>query len=546
MKKHTRTLAGFSLFFLAASLNVSFAQDPIKFENLFDGKTLDGWQQIQGTAKYEVIDGMIVGTTVKGSPNSFLVTKKLYGDFVLELDFKVDEGLNSGIQFRSTTDKNYKDGIVHGYQVEIDPAQKELYSKDPKNYKDNGEVVAPGTEPRSWTGGIYDEKRRGWLNDLTHNEAARKAFKPGEWNHFRIEATGYRMYTWINGVLASALFDDMTPSGFIGLQVHATNAPKPMKVYWKNIVIQDLANNSAALDKTNQDLTKKQTNSAVKTSLNAFSFAKKLNSNEMSLTDLIDYAATHGFDAVDLTGYYFPDYPAIPSDEYINNLKRHAFKMGIDISGTGVRNNFADPDPAKRAADVKHVKEWIDVAVKLGAPVVRVFAGPIPAGYENKWDEICTYMAASLKECADYGKLKGVLVGVQNHGDFLKTADETIKLIKMVNSDWLGAIVDVGYFITPDPYLDIEKIMPYAVNYQVKESPFGVLSRVRTDMPRLLRIISNSGYRGYLPIETLGDKVLKGQPKPAFPFRPYDADQMVPALLKELKTAIANEYKASK
>lgn len=542
MKNHIRTL---TLLFLASSMNISFAQDPIKLENLFDGKTLDGWQQVQGTAKYEVKDGMIVGTTVTDSPNSFLVTKKLYSDFILEVDFKVDEGLNSGIQFRSTTDKNYKDGVVHGYQVEIDPAQKELYTKDPKNYKDSGEVIPPGTEPRCWTGGIYDEKRRGWLNDLTHNEAARKAFKPGEWNHFRIEATGYRMYTWINGVLASALFDDMTSSGFIGLQVHATKETKPMKVYWKNIVIQNLENNSALLDKPNQDLTKKPTNSAVKTSLNAFSFAKKLNSNEMSLIDLIDYAATHGFDAVDLTGYYFPDYPAVPSDEYINNLKRHAFKMGIDISGTGVRNNFANPDPVKRAADVKHVKEWIDVAVKLGAPVVRVFAGPIPVGYENKWEEICNYMAASLKECADYGKLKGVLVGVQNHGDFLKTSDETIKLIKKVDSDWLGAIVDVGYFITPDPYLEIEKIMPYAVNYQVKESPFGVLSRVRTDMPRLLRIISNSGYRGYLPIETLGDKVLKGQPKPAFPFRPYDADKMVPALLKELKAAIANEYKES-
>lgn len=542
MKNHTRTLM---LLFLASSMNISFAQDPIKLENLFDGKTLDGWQQVQGTAKYEVKDGMIVGTTVTDSPNSFLVTKKLYSDFILEVDFKVDEGLNSGIQFRSTTDKNYQNGVVHGYQVEIDPAQKEMYVKDPKNHKDSGEVVPSGTEPRCWTGGIYDEKRRGWLNDLTHNEAARKAFKPGEWNHFRIEATGYRMYTWINGVLASALFDDMTPSGFIGLQVHATKETKPMKVYWKNIVIQNLENNSALLDKPNQDLTKKTTNSAVKTSLNAFSFAKKLNSNAMSLTDLIDYAATNGFDAVDLTGYYFPDYPAIPSDEYINNLKRHAFKMGIDISGTGVRNDFANPDPAKRAADVKHVKEWIDVAVKLGAPVVRVFAGPIPVGYENKWEEICNYMAASLKECADYGKLRGVLVGVQNHGDFLKTADETIKLIKKVDSDWLGAIVDVGYFITPDPYLEIEKIMPYAVNYQVKESPFGVLSRVRTDMPRLLRIISNSGYRGYLPIETLGDKVLKGQPKPQFPFRPYDADKMVPALLKELKAAIANEYKVA-
>ena len=113
----------------------------------------------------------------------------------------------------------------------------------------------------------------------------------------------------------------------------------------------------------------------------------------------------------------------------------------------------------------------------------------------------------------------------------------------MVNSDWFGVIVDTGYFITDDPYLDIEKVMPYAVNFQVKEVLLGVLSRIRIDMPRLMRIVNNSGYRGYLPIETLGDKVMKGEAKPDFPFRPYDADVLVPALLKELKEAIAKEYK---
>jgi sugar phosphate isomerase/epimerase len=113
----------------------------------------------------------------------------------------------------------------------------------------------------------------------------------------------------------------------------------------------------------------------------------------------------------------------------------------------------------------------------------------------------------------------------------------------MVDSEWFGIIVDTGYFITDDPYLDIEKVMPYAVNFQVKESPFGVLSRIRIDMPRLMRIINNSGYRGYLPLETLGDKVMKGQPKPDFPFRPYEADKLVPALFNEIKTAIVGEYK---
>src|SRR5215217_6269402 len=180
----------------------------------------------------------------------------------------------------------------------------------------------------------------------------------------------------------------------------------------------------------------------VKTSLNAYSFSKALNDHirgrgeGMTLFQLMDFAAANNFDAVDLTAYFFPDYPAVPSDSFINAVKRKAHVLGLDISGTGVRNDFASSDAEKRAADVKHVKEWIDVAVKLGAPVIRVFAGPVPKGYENKWDSIAGYMTASLKECVAYGKLRGVMVGVQNHGDFLKTADDCIKLIKMVDSDW--------------------------------------------------------------------------------------------------------------
>ncbi|ACU03240.1 sugar phosphate isomerase/epimerase family protein [Pedobacter heparinus] len=284
----------------------------------------------------------------------------------------------------------------------------------------------------------------------------------------------------------------------------------------------------------------KQPGSAVKTSLNAYSFNKNMTvSKSMTLFQLLDYAAEQNFDAIDITAYFFPGYPNVPSDEVINNVKRKAFQLGLDISGTGVKNDFANPDPAKRAADVKHVKEWIDVAVKLGAPVIRVFAGPVPSGYEGKWDEVAKYMAQSLKECADYGRQKGVLVGVQNHGDFLKTADEAIKIVKMVNSEWFGVIVDTGYFITKDPYADIEKIMPYAVNFQIKESPFGPRSTIKTDLPRLMKIINKSGYRGYLPIETLE---IKGEPRPV-PDIPYNPFVLVPAFLKDLKAAIHSEYK---
>ena len=194
---------------------------------LFDGKSLDGWVQRGGEAKYSVEDGVIVGTTVPNTPNSFLCTEKDYGDFVLELEFKVDPAMNSGVQFRSQSLPDYKDGRVHGYQCEIDPSA------------------------RGWTGGIYDEGRRGWLKPLTENRRARYAFRQGEWNQFRIEAIGGRLRTWINGVPAADLKDDMTPKGFIALQVHGVGGrTEPMQVCWRNIRIQENPQPSPEIEKT--------------------------------------------------------------------------------------------------------------------------------------------------------------------------------------------------------------------------------------------------------------------------------------------------------
>lgn len=278
--------------------------------------------------------------------------------------------------------------------------------------------------------------------------------------------------------------------------------------------------------------------SYVKTSLNAYSFNEQMTQKGMTLFELLNFAAQNNFDAVDLTGYYFPHYPEVPTDDYINQIKRKAFELGLDISGTGVRNDFANPDPGKRAADVQMVKKWIDVAAKLGAPVIRVFAGAIPKGYENRREEVAKYMAVSLKECADYGKLRGVLVGVQNHGDFLQTADQCIDMVKRVDSDWFGLIVDSGKFLTKDPYIDIGRTLPYAVNFQLKESPVDARSPIKTDLPRLMRIIHQSGYRGYLPIETLQ---IKGLPRPD-PDIPYDPFKLVPEFLQQVKAAIKAEY----
>jgi sugar phosphate isomerase/epimerase len=278
--------------------------------------------------------------------------------------------------------------------------------------------------------------------------------------------------------------------------------------------------------------------SHVKISLNAFSFNKalldKTSGKGMSLFELIDWCSANGFEAVDITGYYFPGYPAVPSDDFINSVKRYAFLQGIDISGTGIRNDFTNPDPAKRAADVKLIKEWIDVAAKLGAPVIRIFSGPFPAGYENKWDEVAGYMAASIKECVDYARQRGVLIGLQNHGDFIKTADEAIKLVKLVNSDWFGLVVDSGNFT----YSDVEKAMPYAVNFQLKESFTTPAGEVKMDVVKIMSIVKQSGYKGYLPIETLGIPIGNKntqQDKASKPiYNPYDA---IPVFLQEVKAA---------
>jgi hypothetical protein len=199
---------------------------------LFDGKSLDGWEQKGGVAKYRVEDGAIVGQSVPNTGNSFLCTQEMYGDFVLELEMFGHPNLNSGVQIRSNSLPDYKDGRVHGYQVEVEDEGKD----------------------RDWTGGIYDEGRRGWIfptkddteKDAAHREAFSKqgktTWKNGEWNSIKVEAKGDHIRTWINGELRTDLRDDMTARGFIGLQVHGVGDKKePMTVKWRNIRLKKLS-----------------------------------------------------------------------------------------------------------------------------------------------------------------------------------------------------------------------------------------------------------------------------------------------------------------
>jgi len=184
--------------------------------DLFNGKDLTGWKQLNGEAIYEAIDGEIVGTTVANTPNSFLCTEQEYGDFVLELEMLLVDDFNSGMQFRSQSLPDYMNGRVHGYQCEVDPSD------------------------RAWSAGIYDEARRGWLYPVDLNPDAKSAFKHGEWNHYRIECIGPSIKTWLNGIPVAHLIDDMTPKGFIALQVHSIRdeSMANRQIKWRNIRIK--------------------------------------------------------------------------------------------------------------------------------------------------------------------------------------------------------------------------------------------------------------------------------------------------------------------
>ncbi len=210
MKKNLLTIL--SVF----TLTLSVYGQKEKWISLFDGKTLNGWNQKNGKALYAVEKGEIVGTTVAKTSNSFLCTNVEYGDFIFEVELKVENAMNSGIQFRSLSKSDYQDGRVHGYQMEVDPTD------------------------RAWSGGIYDEARRDWLYIPNFNPEGKKAFKMGDWNQYRIEAIGSTIRTWINGVPTAHLVDDMTAKGFIALQVHAIygSMKEGMKIRWKNIRIQ--------------------------------------------------------------------------------------------------------------------------------------------------------------------------------------------------------------------------------------------------------------------------------------------------------------------
>lgn len=244
-------------------------------------------------------------------------------------------------------------------------------------------------------------------------------------------------------------------------------------------------------------------------SVNAFTFNSLLKSGEMDFVDMMNFAAEIGLNAVDLTGYYFGDYPNIPDDTALFQLKKKALQLGLNISWTGVRNNFVKPDKASREADIEMIKNWFTVSSKLGASIMRIFAGKGKHKPHSR-EEVKNWMLADFKECAKYAEETGVIAGMQHHNDFLYEAEEVIEMLQKVDSEWFGLILDIGSLRrSDDPYREIKKLAPYANYWFIKELVYvnGVAEPV--NMKKIAAILKEANYTGYISFESLTD----GDPK---------------------------------
>ena len=217
----------------------------------------------------------------------------------------------------------------------------------------------------------------------------------------------------------------------------------------------------------------------------------------INLFEFIDYCAEHGCQGTELTSYYFPEEV---NHEFLVRIKKHAFVRGINISGTAVGNNFTVPAGPKRDQETANVRKWIDYAAIMGAPHIRIFAGAPPAGVSpGQAKSLCI---SAIEECCDYAGGKGIFLGLENHGGIVATAEEILEIVRGVKSPWLGVNLDTGNFHTDDPYADLVKVAPYAVNVQMKGEvhPRGK-SEEPADLPRLVKILRDANYQGYVALE---------------------------------------------
>lgn len=240
--------------------------------------------------------------------------------------------------------------------------------------------------------------------------------------------------------------------------------------------------------------------SQLRLSCAAYSFRDYLprgdNKGTMTLHDWLDLSASYGLDAVEPTSYYFSS----EENEYLHSLKAKAFKLGLDISGTAVGNNFCLPPGDARNAEIAMVKRWVDHSVEFGAPCIRIFAGREPKDADRettfKWACECT------KECCDYAGSRGVFLAIENHGYMTESADEVIRIVEAVKHDWLGVNLDTGNFKS-DPYANMEKLLPYTITAQVKIEVVSAdgKGREEADFVRIAGILRKANYRGYVALE---------------------------------------------
>ena len=259
-------------------------------------------------------------------------------------------------------------------------------------------------------------------------------------------------------------------------------------------------------------------------SLAAYSFRDTFNHKDpakrITMFDFIDYCAEQGCQGAEVTSYYFPK-PL--TDDFLVKLKRHAFLRGIEISGSAVGNNFTRPPGKDRDREIKDVKDWIDHAALLGAPHIRVFAGPKPK--EGDVAQAKKFCIECLEQCGDYAGTKGIFLGLENHGGIVSEPADILEIVQAVKSQWVGINLDTGNFETDDPYADLARCAPYAVNVQLKvEIKRRNASKEPSDIDRLARILRDANYQGYVALEYEAKE---------------DPWQTIPGWLKKMKQAFA-------
>jgi sugar phosphate isomerase/epimerase len=238
-----------------------------------------------------------------------------------------------------------------------------------------------------------------------------------------------------------------------------------------------------------------------KFSLAAYSYRNLLQGRqgsapELTLKDFIDDCAKMGLEGTELTSYYFPK---DTTPDYVRALRRHCFRLGLDVSGTAIGNEFGHPPGEKRDSEIAKTKLWVDYAEILGAPVIRIFAGHQQKDQTEA--QAHSLMVSAIEECCDYAGKHGVHLALENHGGPTATAEGLLKFVRDVNSPWFGVNLDSGNFRADDPYAELAKIAPYALNVQIKVDISVGGKRGPADFKRLAKIMRDANYRGYIVLE---------------------------------------------